>query len=106
MGVFLRMSVLPPLLLLLAVGCSKGPALAPVSGRVMMDGKPLPNATVTFRPLAKDGSSVLESVGTTDSDGRYTLKALVSGAAESPAGAMAGKHKVMITQFDRDASTE
>jgi hypothetical protein len=98
------MSVLPPLLVLLAVGCSKGPSLVPVSGRVMMDGKPLANAIVTFRPVAKDGSPATESVGTTDGDGKYTLKAVVSGSGDAPSGAVAGKHKVMISLFDRSAS--
>lgn len=51
-------------------GCgSTGPALAPVSGRVTLDGKALENADVLFQP---DGAKP-PSVGRTNADGHYEL---------------------------------
>jgi hypothetical protein len=98
----LRVSVLLPLLLLLSLGCTKGPGkLVPVSGRVMMDGKPLVNATVTFAPLNKSEGSASDAIGTTDDTGRYTLQTLFTG--QSLDGAVVGKHKVRIALFDRSA---
>jgi hypothetical protein len=50
-------------------GCSKsGPELAPVSGRITLDGKPLEKADVLFQPGSQPPSS-----GRTDADGRYVL---------------------------------
>jgi hypothetical protein len=75
-------------------GCGSGPGfkLAPVSGRVTMNGKPLANAFVQFQPLGNDpgpGSSAV-----TDSDGRYTLQ--VASQQYSGAGAVVGTHRVSI----------
>ena len=80
-----------------AAGCG-GPTykVAPVSGRVTLDGKPLANATVQFYPLAEPGAGEPgpTSIGHTDESGRYTL-ALSDG--KSTPGALVGKHKVIIT---------
>jgi hypothetical protein len=81
----------------LAAGCGGGGAakLAPVSGRVTLDDKPLPNASVTFVPehMDPDKDPPPSSVGVTGPDGRYTLALNTEGKA---AGAVVGKHKVMI----------
>jgi hypothetical protein len=104
MRCLLRVFVLLPLLLLLSLGCNKGPGkLVPVSGRVMMDGKPLVHATVTFAPLKSEGPAP-DAIGMTDDTGRYTLKTLASG--ESLDGAVVGKHKVRIALFDRTAAVK
>ena len=67
----------PAIPLLLLVGCGQEPhAIAPVSGRVTLNGKPLPNAGVTFSPMPA-GAKVDAgpgSAGVTDADGHYTLK--------------------------------
>lgn len=53
----------------LLAGCAKpGPDVAPVSGRVTLDGQPLPFAIVTFHPEGKSAAS-----SGTDKDGRYML---------------------------------
>jgi hypothetical protein len=82
-------------LVLLAAGCgSSDPyAYAPVSGRVTLNGKALPNATVSFQPVATGTSTPgTGSSAITDSDGRYTLEVV----GKSIKGAVVGKHKVRI----------
>ena len=72
--------------LLVASGCDKGPELAPVTGVVLLDGKPLPNATIEFQP--DDGSP---SFATTGEDGSYELM-----FTRDRKGAMPGKHRISI----------
>ena len=78
-----------------AVGCNSGYKIAPVSGRVTLDGKPLANAAVQFYPFPPPGSIEAgpTSVGHTDENGHYAL-ALADGTATP--GAVVGKHKVFI----------
>jgi hypothetical protein len=89
----MRRILLLGLLLLLAAGCGSS-KIAPVSGRVTLNGKPLPNASVTFAPVGGKGNQEPgpSSAGKTDADGRYTL-ALIG---QDGKGAMIGKHKVRI----------
>jgi hypothetical protein len=49
-------------------GC--GSEYATVTGRVTLDGEPLPNATVSFMPEAEGGRP---SFGRTGADGGYSL---------------------------------
>jgi hypothetical protein len=74
---------------LLAVGCKSGPKLAPVSGTVTYNGKPVVKATIVFYP-EQDGAR--GAMGETDDQGRYTLWTYAPGD-----GALVGKHLVSIT---------
>jgi hypothetical protein len=79
--------------LALAVGCGQHsdlPPLAKVSGRVTLDGQPLPRGTVQFVPDASKGASGPAAVGTIGPDGRYEL--VTAGAP----GAVIGWHQVRI----------
>lgn len=79
-------ALLPALLL---AGCAKsGPELAPVGGRVTLDGQPMLAARLVFQPEA-NGSP---SYGSTDRDGRYEL-----GYKRGQKGAKIGWHTVRIT---------
>jgi len=70
-------------------GCGKtGPELAPVAGRITLDGKPLENADVAFQPE----SSKPPSAGRTDANGHYEL-AYKRGVT----GGMIGSNTVRIT---------
>jgi hypothetical protein len=70
------------LLGLLFGGCRKsGPELAPVSGRVTLNGRPLENADVVFQP--DNGKS--PAVARTDAEGRYEL-AYKRGVVGGPVG--------------------
>src|SRR5437773_4075322 len=79
----------------LVAGCGgDGPKLTPVSGVVKVDGKPYPNAMVSFQPTGgKDPMNPGKgSMGITDAQGRFTL---VYGGSEN--GAVVGKHTVRIS---------
>ncbi len=76
------------LLLAITEGCSgSGSALAPVSGRVTLDGEAVGSTTVMFQPEASGSPSY----GATDQDGRYVL-----GYKRGQQGAMIGWHIVRI----------
>ena len=76
------------LLMLFALGCSQGdrPELAPVTGTVTLDGKPLERAAMMFRP--EEGRA---SRGITDASGHYELIYL-----RDIRGARIGSHTVSI----------
>ncbi len=70
------------------LGCGDGgPELGTVKGKVTLDGKPVPNATLTFIPQF-EGSP---SYGITDSNGDYTLA-----FTDTKKGAMLGSFDVQI----------
>jgi hypothetical protein len=71
-------------------GCSGrgGPELAPVSGKITLEGKPLAGAHVTF--TAKDAPRA--ALGTTDAQGLYQLTTF-----RPNDGAVLGKHTVTVT---------
>jgi hypothetical protein len=80
--VILVLSALPA-----GAGCGRTPLLAPVSGTVTLNGKPLPNVQVEFWPE----TSAPRSTGMTDEQGRFTLVTDTG----SP-GAVVGSHKVIL----------
>jgi hypothetical protein len=68
-------------------GQAAGPKIAPVSGKVELDGQPLADALVEFNP-----ESGRPAFGRTDADGRYSLV-----YSQSADGAAVGTYKVKIT---------
>ena len=96
------------LVLLVLLGCgAQPPRVAQVSGRVTLDSKPLPKASVTFVPMAskENENPGPTAQGMTDAEGRYQLSVDVS----TP-GAIVGKCRIYITTIlsdpaidDRDA---
>jgi hypothetical protein len=87
----IRMLFLAALFIL--CGCSQEPyTLAPVSGKVTLDGQPLADAYVSFQPLeGRDPGP--GSYGKTDAQGEYTLKVV----GKDRDGAVVGKHRVAIS---------
>jgi hypothetical protein len=78
---------------LAAAGCGQsGPEIAPVSGRVTLDGQPVFEAEVLFQP--DDMKS--PSYGFTDKEGRYEL-----GYKRGVKGALIGWHTISI-QMDTE----
>jgi hypothetical protein len=88
---------LPPgiVLVLVATGCGSGDpyTYVPVSGRVTLNGKGLPNATISFQPIAVGTSTPgTGSSGITDKDGFYKLAVV----GKNINGAVVANHKVRI----------
>jgi len=79
-------------LVLPAVGCGEsGPLLAPVSGIAIVNGKPLPVGSVSFRPdVAKGNTSPHHPTGSIAADGKYELFTL------GKSGAPPGHYKVLV----------
>jgi hypothetical protein len=82
---------------LVGTGCSGGPKLVPVTGKVTLNGAPLKNVKVEFHPDPDKGVSGPSSSGTTDADGNFTLVCTERGNAP---GAVVGSHRVVITDLD------
>ena len=81
-------------LIMLPVGCSKSPYdVAPVQGRVTIDGQPMSAGQVMFAPLAKGGSvnAGKPAFGKIQSDGSYILSTY-----RDDDGAVVGEHTVTI----------
>lgn len=70
-------------------GCgSSGADVAPVRGRVTLDGAPMAGARIRFQPEAGGGSP---SYGAADADGNYVL-----GYNRNQSGALIGWHTISI----------
>jgi hypothetical protein len=98
-----RLESLTYVLALTLIGC--GPAsnvtVAPVSGVVTMDGKPLANARIGFQPelTPTDAQSAAsDAFGVTDAEGRYELELVLGGK-----GASVGKNRVSISTYHGEA---
>ncbi len=91
------------LALLLLIGCGKPYKVAPVSGRVPLDGKPLAKASVTFVPKAtkENQSPGPTAQGITDADGRFTLQ-----VNPETSGAVVGTSRIYITTLLTDPAPE
>jgi len=75
-------------------GCGGGgPKLHQVSGTLTHNGKPLPDMVVQFTPVADTKGSI----GTTDSDGKFTLK-----FSPKESGVTAGEHVVHVAYEPED----
>jgi hypothetical protein len=81
------------LLVATLVGCdSNEPKLYKVVGKVMMDGKPLPDAEVRFLPIPKGNEPVRPSSATTDENGEYSLE-----YSTTKSGARPGSYQVFVS---------
>ena len=87
---FLRSSSIPWTLALSGffVGCSDGPELGVVTGKVIQQGKPIPFAYVEFQPIDPPGTY---GAAYTQVDGTYNIR-----FTEDKDGALVGKHKVTV----------
>ena len=84
------------LALVFLVGCGgkkvKFPDTVPLSGKVTLDGEPLPDATVVFTPSNPKAAG---AIGTTNASGEYELQTMVG--PERKSGAVPGDYKVHIS---------
>ena len=83
--------------IILSTGCKDpGEKLYPVSGKLLVDGKPVPAGNVTFYPDGNKGNETLhQPMSVIDADGRFEL--LVPGGRK---GAPAGWYKVVVYAVD------
>lgn len=91
----LRFSVLVVLAAALS-GCGGGDKLdlAPVSGKVTVDGAPLAGVNVQFQPQAANSDGLAPtSFGVTDAEGHYSLEVTTTGES----GALVGSHQVTFS---------
>jgi hypothetical protein len=81
----------------LGCGESKPYDVAEVSGQVLLDGQPLPNAHVLFRPVALEGQTEVgpEAFGRTDEQGRFSLTTVFDDE-----GATVGRNVVSISTLE------
>jgi hypothetical protein len=77
-------------------GCAKGPpVVTEAEGRVLLDGRPLPSASVQFIPQLDGYGAEWNSAGFTDADGKFQLKC----ALKNQPGAVVGAHWVVVTEM-------
>jgi hypothetical protein len=75
-------------MLVLSAGCNDGkPTRVPVSGKVLIDGKPVPLGSIIFAPQGARASG-----GAIDKDGHFVLTCYEHGD-----GAVLGAHRVSVT---------
>jgi hypothetical protein len=80
--------------LFLTHGCGTKPSVAPISGIVTFQGRPLVGATITTQPIGANSENPGSgSFGRTDDQGRFELE-LVTPAMK---GAIIGEHRVLIS---------
>jgi len=96
----LRPALLLLLMLLMVIqGCSDSRRSASVSGTVTLKGQPVADVIVRFQPAGTGSADQMEagmsSFGTTDAEGKFTLK-FTDG---SGTGAMLGDHTVTIDEL-------
>ena len=88
-SLFARLALLTAVVAIVGCGGGGGVDLAPVTGTITENGKPLAGADVTFMPTGDVGSP---SAGTTDESGNFELK-----YNDGRVGAVLGSHQVVIT---------
>ncbi|WP_437200791.1 carboxypeptidase-like regulatory domain-containing protein [Planctomicrobium sp. SH664] len=87
-----RLLRLVAIAVLISSGCRRDDVeLGDVTGRVTLDGKPVPNAYITFTPDGAGRPSTCRS----DEEGRYVLR-----FSTARSGALVGTHQVRVSTAD------
>lgn len=93
MKLFIRSALLVASFAIGASGCNKSDeALVPVTGRVLVDGKPAAGAAIAFHPA--DASNGTHPVAQVDANGDFQLTTIRSGD-----GARPGDYRVTLTWY-------
>lgn len=95
--IYLMLSILSAIVF--AGGCNKGPKIVPVSGQVLIDGKPLCQGSVAFAP-----SNWRASGGTLDSEGRFRLE--IQERNRIVDGTVLGVQRVIVSGAERISKTQ
>jgi hypothetical protein len=93
----LRFALAISTIVVAAIGCGAGGKVAPVSGVVTLNGKPVADVAVTFQPVVIDTNNAPgpSAVGVTGPDGRYTAKP-ITGEGQ---GATVGKNQIRFSAY-------
>jgi len=83
------------LAVLVCGGCGSGPTLVPVTGRVLLEGKPAAGAYVRFHPEGGERGAPLPSARVQE-DGSFRLATLLPGESSPRAGAPPGRYAVTV----------
>ena len=98
----MRRFILPVLALLSVVplvGCSRGPRLHPVEGKVLWRGKPASGARVIFHPVS-DTPNLPQPSGLVGDDGSFHLRTYIQESRDAEDGAPPGEYKVTFDWSD------
>lgn len=79
-------------------GCDRGPKIVPVTGKVTLDGKPLPFKSVYFFPDRASTPQGNGAGGFTDNDSKYFLIANAGGATSDQRGVQPGVYRVTVAE--------
>jgi hypothetical protein len=82
--------------LAVCIGCSKGPELGEVTGKLTYNGQPVQYAAVEFHPITEGK----HSIGYTDAQGEYTVQYTIQRA-----GALVGRHRIVIKMYPPEGVT-
>jgi hypothetical protein len=77
-------------LLAALAGCSQGPALGQVTGKLTHNGQPVQYAAVEFHPVGEGK----HSIGYTDAQGEYIVQYTLQRE-----GALIGRHRILIKMY-------
>jgi hypothetical protein len=86
-----KLSLLLFALLVGTVGCERGPALVPVTGKVTFQGKPIVPGAVFIEPDDGPDGTVLRASGLLQLDGSFALRTYPHGQ-----GAMPGTYRLYL----------
>src|SRR3954469_25512993 len=77
-------------------GCAKRQAFYPVTGKVLVDGKPADGATVVLHPVNDSGPQAVRPSGRVGPDGTFTVSSYVAETRTTADGAPAGEYYVTV----------
>ena len=99
-GIFRRFTVLLVIAVsgLTTVGCNRGPKIVPVTGKVTLDGKPMPFKSVYFFPDRSGATEGNGAGGYTDADSNYYLISNAGGATSDQRGIQPGLYRVTVAE--------
>jgi hypothetical protein len=72
-------------------GCASKIDLVPVEGKLLVDGQPIDNVLVTFVPEAVIDRKPIRSMGISDREGRFQMR-----AETQELGAVVGEHRIIL----------
>ncbi len=83
------------------LGCGDGLSVYPVTGKVTLDGQAISGASITFQPV--EGGTGMPAVGSTDSNGQYSLTDMRS--ENIGGGAEPGDYRVGVLWYKPSVDT-